>query len=404
MCLGKNLGNDSNKSSGVRAKKKGKTDKVTGSIKSITIVGVGLIGGSIAAACKALDEPPIVYGIDIDEDSLERAKQSGALDEVACPDSKQADEWLSQGGCDLVILATPVGVVTPWFERLQKNGFDGIITDTASTKAKITEIADSILQDQTRYVPGHPMAGSEVSGFGAARADLFQGAYWILCPDDATNNDSFLALHSLFSQLGARIISIDRNAHDSAVAIVSHVPHMVASSLVELAGAHADERKELLRLAAGGFKDTTRIAAGSPKLWCGIAMDNKEALADGLHELGEILASFEKAVRDNDEEKLTQLLAQSAELRRSLPAQWVPVSAKLTQVRIPMGNHPGIVAQVTGMAGHAGCNIQSIEIDHISEASAVLELILTDEGDIGRLGGQLITEGFDFSIRNLGEE
>ena len=374
------------------------------SIKKITIVGVGLIGGSIAAACKALDNAPTVYGIDMDKDSLEGAKKSGALDEIATPDAKQTDEWLSKGGCDLVILAIPVDAAKPWFERLQKNNFDGIITDTASTKAKITETAASILKDQTHYVPGHPMAGSEVSGFGAARSDLFQGAYWILCPDDETDNDSFLALHSLFSQLGARIISIDRNAHDSAVAIVSHVPHMVASSLVELAGAHADERKELLRLAAGGFKDTTRIAAGSPKLWCGIAMDNRKALADGLHELGEILSSFETAVRENDRETLTKLLSTSAELRKSLPAQWVPVSAKLTQVRIPMGNRPGIIAQVTGMAGHAGCNIQSIEIDHISEASAVLELILTDEGDIGRLGGELITAGFDFSIRNLGEE
>ena len=178
---------------------------------------------------------------------------------------------------------------------------------------------------------------------------------------------------------------------------------MVASSLVELAGNHVDERQELLRLAAGGFKDSTRIAAGSPELWCGIAIDNREALSEGLREFGDIIAQFERAVRESDADTLTKMLTESANLRRSLPAKWVPDSAKLTQVRIPMTDHPGIIAEVTGMAGHAACNIQSIEIDHINEGTAVLELILTDEGDMGKFGGELITKGYDFSIRNLEE-
>ena len=179
---------------------------------------------------------------------------------------------------------------------------------------------------------------------------------------------------------------------------------MVASSLVELAGNHVDERQELLRLAAGGFKDSTRIAAGSPELWCGIALDNSEALSQGLHEVGEIIGRFETAIREGDAETLVKMLEDSARLRRSLPAKWIPDSAKLTQVRIPMTDHPGIIAEVTGMAGHAACNIQSIEIDHINEDTAVLELILTDEGDMGRFGGELITKGYDFSIRSLEEE
>lgn len=370
-------------------------------IRTVTVVGVGLIGGSLAAACKALDDAPELRGIDVDADSLERAAATGALDAWALANDARAGEWLSGQGSDLVVVATPARAARSWFTRMAEGGFSGIVTDTASTKAGITRVAAETLHDATRYVPGHPMAGSEACGFSAARADLFQGAYWILCPDDETDNEAFLALHALFSAIGARIISIDRAEHDSAVAIVSHVPHMVASALVELAGAHAGKRRELLRLAAGGFKDTTRIAAGSPALWCGIAMDNREALAAGLHELGEILRRFETAVRDEDAEALTRLLAESADLRRSLPAQWVPVSAKLTQLRIPMGNRPGIVAEVCGIAGHAGCNIQSIEIDHINEATAVLELILTDEGDIGQLGGKLIEGGFDFSVRNL---
>lgn len=372
--------------------------------EKVAVVGVGLIGGSVAAALKALPDAPTVFGIDPDEASLSTALSSGALDEGATPDDERVARWIGAGGCDLVVLAVPVSAAGEWFARLADGGFSGVITDTASTKAVITKLAEETLPDATRYVPGHPMAGSEVNGFSGARADLFRGAYWILCPDDDTDDAAFLALHETFSALGARIISIAREQHDSAVAIVSHVPHMVASSLVELAGRHADERKEILRLAAGGFKDTTRIAAGSPELWCGIALDNRAALADGLAELGDILKSFEDAIRGQDADTLTGLLADSAALRRSLPAKWIPDSSKLTEVRIPMTDRTGIIAEVTGIAGHAGCNIQSIDIDHISEDSAVLELILTDEGDMGRLGAELINAGYDFSFRSLVEE
>lgn len=371
--------------------------------RRVVIIGVGLIGGSIAAALKQLDEAPQVYGIGPREDTLKTALAAGALDDYAVSDDQKADAWLMPGASDLVIIATPVSAAREWFERLEARHFDGIITDVASTKTVITKIADEVLSDPTRYLPGHPMAGSEVNGFGGARADLFQGAYWILCPEQDTQDEVFLKLHETFSALGARIISISRDQHDSAVAIISHVPHMVASSLVRLWGGHADERKELLRLAAGGFKDTTRIAAGSPELWCGIAMDNSEAIADGMRELRGILQQFEDAIRDHDEETLTKLLAESTELRRNLPAKWIPESAKLTCVRIPMSNRSGVIAEVTGFAGHAACNIQSIDIDHINEDTAVLELILTDEGDMGKLGAELINGGYDFSFRALSE-
>ncbi len=369
--------------------------------KRIVVVGVGLIGGSIAAALKTQGGEVEVLGVDTSEASLDAALAAGALDKAALTDDALVESWIAPGYADLVVLAIPVFAAREWFARLQSAGFDGIITDTASTKKVISQIAQEELADTSRYLPGHPMAGSEVNGFDGARADLFQGAYWILCPDGDTQDDVFLKLHETFSALGARIISIERSQHDSAVAIVSHVPHMVASSLVELAANHADERRELLRLAAGGFKDTTRIAAGSPRLWAGIALDNADALSAGLEEMRSILGRIEDAVRAKDVDALYDLLNHSSEVRRSLPAKWIPDSAKLTQVRIPMSDRPGIIAEVTGMAGHAGCNIQSIEIDHINESTAVLELILTDEGDMGRLGAELINSGFDFSFHSL---
>jgi prephenate dehydrogenase len=194
---------------------------------------------------------------------------------------------------------------------------------------------------------------------------------------------------------------LPREEHDRAVAVVSHVPHMVASSLMRLALDHADENNALMRLAAGGFKDTTRVAAGSPELWCGIAFDNAEALSRGLHEMEQIIASYAEAIEQRDADGLKTLLRVAADARQALPAQWVPGSDKLLEVRIPMVNRTGVVAEVTTIASSVGCNIQSIEIDHLSEGNAVLSLMLTDEGDIGQLSFQLIDAGYTVSFRPI---
>ena len=242
------------------------------------------------------------------------------------------------------------------------------------------------------------MAGSENNGIDGARSDLFEGANWILCPDAETVPEQYQALHELIYGMNARVVSIKREDHDKTVAIVSHVPHLVASALVQLANNHADESQSIMRLAAGGFKDTTRIAAGSPKLWCGIAFDNADALVAGLDEMTSILDSFEDALKQDDREGFTGLLDSAAKTRRALPTAWIPSSERLLEVRIPMVNKAGVVAEVTTIASSVGCNIQSIEIDHVSEGNAVLSLILTDEGDVGQLSFKLIDAGYSVSF------
>jgi prephenate dehydrogenase len=156
-----------------------------------------------------------------------------------------------------------------------------------------------------------------------------------------------------------------------------------------------------MRLAAGGFKDSTRIAAGSPRLWCGIAFDNASALCSGLSEMTGILDSFREAIELGDKERVTQLLEQASEARRALPAVWVPSTEDLLEVRIPMEDRRGVVAEVTTIASSVGCNIQSIEIDHVTEDSAVLSMIFTDEGDVGKLSLQLIKAGYSVSFHPL---
>jgi prephenate dehydrogenase len=185
------------------------------------------------------------------------------------------------------------------------------------------------------------------------------------------------------------------------VAIVSHVPHVTAAALVDLASAHSGNRGELMRLAAGGFKDTTRIAAGSSDLWTGICLDNARALVEGLAELRERLEGFEIVLQAGDAEAVRAWLERAAEVRRSLPAQWVPATARLTELVVPMLDRTGVVAEITGAVSGAGCNIEGIDIDHQSEDTAVLVLVLTDEGDFDALVTDLLGRGYDPRLKPL---
>jgi prephenate dehydrogenase len=166
-------------------------------IRRVVIIGVGLIGGSFALAMKSLEEPPEVRGIDTSAESLEWALANGVLDRASHADDPLATEWLSRGGSDLVVVATPATHTIEWLSRLGKAGFDGIVTDVASTKSAVLAAAQSLLVDPSRYVGGHPMAGSERSGVTAARADLFVGAYWLLTPSKGTEADAFRTVHAL---------------------------------------------------------------------------------------------------------------------------------------------------------------------------------------------------------------
>lgn len=368
--------------------------------RRIAVVGFGLVGASFAAAVRAAYPDTRVLAVDIDERTLAEAVERGWATDGALPDDPAFERFVGDG-CDLVVLATPVGAAERYFEDLARWDYRGIVTDTASTKARITALAERVLPHPENFVPGHPMAGSEVNGIEGARPDLFKGAHWILCPDADTPAEHFPRLHELVTSIGARVIALPREDHDEAVAVVSHVPHIMASSLVQLASRHADDQQALMRLAAGGFKDSTRIAAGSPELWCGIAFDNKDALSDGLDEIQGIIGAFADALASDDRASLTTLLADAAAARRALPAAWVPSTERLLEVRIPMEDRPGVVAEVTTVTSSVGCNIQSIEIDHVTEDSAVLSLVLSDEGDIGQLSAQLINAGFSVSFSPL---
>jgi prephenate dehydrogenase len=368
----------------------------------VVVVGVGLIGGSFAAAVRRLADAPRVLGVEPDADARLLAVEGGIVDEALDADAAVEAGWFSPGAGreTLVLLAAPVKAVEAWLARLGSLGFVGVVSDAASTKAGVFAAAAK-LAPGAEFIGGHPMAGSERSGVTAANPDLFRDAYYVLTPSATSDADAYRRLHALVGSLGARVIAVAPALHDEAVAVVSHVPHVAASALTNLAAERAGEGREVLRLAAGGFKDMTRIAAGSPELWTGILSDNATAVSRAIGELVEQLQEVRASLDDGDLEAIRSWLARAAEVRRSLPAKWVPATAALSVLSIPMSDRPGMVGTITQAAAHAGCNIEDIEIDHISEDTALLRLVLTDEGDFDALLAELAREGFECDLRPL---
>jgi prephenate dehydrogenase len=373
---------------------------VTRPFDTVAIVGVGLIGGSLGAALRALPDAPRVIGIDADEAAAVIALDRGVLDEAIGP--LAADEALR--AADLVVIATPAAAVETWLRRLAGIGYAGLVTDVASTKADIVRTARAVLPGPACFVGGHPMAGSERSGVAAADADLFRGAYYVLTPDVDTDAEAYGRLHQLVTSIGARVISLAPDAHDEAVAAISHVPHVTAAALANVADARAHGGSDVLRLAAGGFKDMTRIAAGSPDLWTGICLDNRDAVVRALAELRAQLEQFASLLGDDDRAGVRAWLARAADVRRSLPARWVPASERLRELTVAMTDRPGAVSSITQAAARAGCNIEDIGIDHVTEDTAVLVLVLSDEGDVAALAADLSADGFDVTLEPLAPE
>lgn len=376
------------------------------SVQRLTVAGLGLIGGSVALAARRADPHVVIRAVDEDPHTLAFALREGVADEALSTREAVTAGWFAPGAADLVVLATPVPVTVRLLAELGRLGYNGIVTDVASTKSAVVAAAGRATEDgaEYRFVGGHPMAGSERSGVEAASATLFNGAYYVLTPTGATDMAAFKVVHEFATGLGARVISIDARDHDEAVAVVSHVPHVTAAALVELASSRATEvGADLLRLGAGGFKDMTRIAAGSPELWTGICMDNAAALSAGIERLSAVLEGFRRSLDAGDADGVRAWLTAPADVRKSLPAQWVPATSRLRELTVPVSDRPGVVGIVTTAVSRAGCNIEDIEIDHRSEDTAMLRLVLTDEGNAEALMDDLRDRGFDPSITPLEE-
>ena len=209
-----------------------------------------------------------VSGADTDPDRLAQAQAIGAIDRTGIDPNSQ-----------ITFVATAVSQIHEAVaEALAATS--GWVTDVGSVKAPL--LAD---MNDPRFVGGHPMAGSEQEGIAGARADMFEGAIWVLTPTPATSDDAYIAVRSAIAGMGAEIVTLSPERHDELVALISHVPHLTAATLMLLAEEHAEQRQQLQRLAAGGFRDMTRIAAGHPGIWPDICIENSDAICEGLDSL-----------------------------------------------------------------------------------------------------------------------
>jgi prephenate dehydrogenase len=251
-----------------------------------------------------------------------------------------------------------------------------------------------------RFVGGHPMAGSEQEGVEGADASLFEGATWVLTPTVDTDPDAFTRVRSIVTDLGAEVIALTPDQHDALVAVVSHVPHLTAATLMGLAAEGAEAHTALLRLAAGGFRDMTRVAAGHPGIWPDICQENRDAIVDALDKLSAALAETRRLVASGDRAGLLRKLETARAARVNLPARAVRPE-ELAELRVPVPDRPGVLAEVTTLASEVGVNIFDIEIAHSAEGQRGVLVLVVDAAQVDVVRGALLARGYRPSAQLL---
>jgi len=276
----------------------------------LAVVGVGLIGGSFAAALRQAGAVGRVLGVGRNRKSLQEAIELGLVDAEAT-----AEEAAAQA--DIIILAVPVGATGPVLEAMRPHLRCGtLITDAGSTKGDVVAAARRALGERSgQFVPGHPIAGAEKTGPSAASADLYRGRTVILTPLDENDAAARRRITLLWETCGARVVLMEPDTHDVVLASVSHVPHFL-SAVYMWQVASADDSDLRMELAGSGFRDFTRIAAGSPEMWRDIFLANREAMLSELVEVRASLDRAEQALRTGDGPKLHDFLERAALARR----------------------------------------------------------------------------------------
>lgn len=357
-------------------------------VRRVAILGTGLIGASLGLALGRVGVE--VVGLDRDEEHLAIAQDRGAVARGA-PDVASAVD-----GVDVAIVAVPVRASAALVVEALDAGAP-VVTDVGSAKAAmLDEIHTARPELAARFVGGHPMAGSEQDGPSGADADLFVGATWVLTPTATTDAQAYATVRSMVRDVGAEAIGVEPARHDALVARVSHVPQLAATAMMDVAAHAGDEHGLLLRLAAGGFRDMTRVAASQPAIWPDICVANRDAILAALDAYVAGLAEVRGLVAERDGTGLLELLERARRARRNLPAR-ATVSGPLVEMRVPVPDRPAVLAEVTTLAGTLGVNIADLEIAHTVESDGgVLVLVVPDQGR-ERFEAALVRAGYHVS-------
>lgn len=347
---------------------------MTMSSSKIGIIGLGLIGGSIARALKRSDGSYIIKAWDTNADNIKNALSDKAIDEYAI---SLKDDFFD---CDVVFLCVPVFAMREIINEIRDSlSPKCILTDVGSTKSDVAQLVDE-MKLKNYFIGGHPLAGSEKSGFSASRANLFENAYYCLTPTKDTNKDILNTLRKIVTEMGAIPIEISPEEHDRVVAAISHVPHVIAALLVNLIGKLDGPDNIMKTIAAGGFKDLTRIASSSPGLWAGICMSNKEIILETLNLLGEELKRFEADLKSGKKENMESFFASARDLRSAF-AEGKSIFQKTFDITVDVDDRPGIIAEIASALAKKNINIKNIGILNNRESEdGALEIQFENEG------------------------
>jgi cyclohexadieny/prephenate dehydrogenase len=281
--------------------------------EKITIIGVGLIGASTALAARRGKLAGHITACDADPDAVETSRKLGFADEVV------ADPQQAVIDADLVIMAVPVGAMGALAASIVPAMKPGsVLTDSGSTKRSVLRDVDPVISDDIHWLPSHPLAGTEHSGPAAGHAHLFDGRYWILVPRDVPD-DVVVRFESFLTGLGSVTERMDADYHDKVLALTSHLPHLIAYTIVSTAvDLETQLKNDVIRFSASGFRDFTRIAASDPVMWRDVFVNNDEAVLEMLQRFSEDLSYLQRAIRWGEKDKLETLFTRTREIRRSI--------------------------------------------------------------------------------------
>ena len=351
-------------------------------MKTLVVAGVGLIGGSIGLGARQRFLAERVVGLDPDPTVLEAALGMGVIDEAQL----SPGPWLAEA--ELVVLASPARTLVENARTLEPHlSTHTVVTDVGGVKQEVVAALGHL-----RFVGGHPMAGSEKIGVVHADASLLENAVWVLTPTPDTDTGALETTRRFVEHLGAHPIEIDPARHDRLVAAVSHTPYLTALALMHLV-ANSEDRDKLMLLAAGGFRDLTRVASGSPRMSRDMVVGNKAAVKEALGGLRRELERLEGLLDDPE-----GLLAEAEAAKRSRDS--IPIVRRSLiparfEVVIAVPDRPGELARITKALGDAEVNIKDIEVLSIREAGGAIRLVFASDDELETATRALTAAGYE---------
>jgi prephenate dehydrogenase len=329
----------------------------------VFVIGLGLIGGSLALCIKQEHPEANIIGYDINKRQSRLGKMLGVIDEIAEEIQTAAVD------ADLILIATPVREVERVIDLLCELPLKDhvIISDAGSTKTEIVKKAACLKEKGYTFIGGHPMAGSHKSGVTAAKAILFENAFYLLTPEEDTDKIAVNQLQNWLTGTKARFLKVLPEEHDYLTGVISHFPHVIAASLVHQAEKTSQTQNLVTRLAAGGFRDITRIASSSPEMWKDILLHNKSVLLTLLQDWQGEMEKVSQMLQNENESEIYQYFFQAKQFRDEMPVKEKGAIPAFYDLFVDIPDYPGVISEITGYLAKENISLTNIRIRETRE-------------------------------------